>query len=106
MTRGTSIETRELLDEREKICGDYADHAHTLISVMEHLMIAPGWDKLSSCMKETIYMTIFKYARILNGDPNFLDHWQDVVGYNQLIVDRLHKPIPSRTAADDGWTGQ
>lgn len=83
------MDTKELLAERQKTCGDYADHAHILILTMELLMGTPGWLCLTDCQKETIYMTIFKYARVLSGDPNFLDHWQDVVGYNQLIVNQL-----------------
>ena len=36
-------------------------------------------------------MIAHKIGRILNGDPNYLDSWIDIVGYAQLIVDRLHK---------------
>ena len=36
-------------------------------------------------------MVQHKIARILNGDPNYIDNWIDLVGYSQLVVNRLEK---------------
>jgi hypothetical protein len=38
---------------------------------------------------EALEMIFHKIARILNGDPNYKDSWVDIVGYAQLVVDRL-----------------
>lgn len=38
---------------------------------------------------EALEMILHKIARILNGDPNYKDSWVDIVGYAQLVVDRL-----------------
>jgi hypothetical protein len=88
------VNTDELLAERQKISGNYEDHARIFIPMIEQLINEHGWERLTNCMKETIYMTIFKYARVLSGDPFFLDHWQDVVGYNQLVIDQLQSSNP------------
>ena len=36
-------------------------------------------------------MVQHKIARILNGDPNYIDNWIDLVVYSQLVVNRLEK---------------
>lgn len=30
-----------------------------------------------------------KIARILNGDPDYVDNWVDIAGYAKLVADRL-----------------
>ena len=36
--------------------------------------------------------------KILNGDPNYVDNWHDIIGYAKLIEDRLRlaaSPVPN-----------
>src|SRR5271167_3467614 len=80
---------RELLAERDKTHGRYEDYAQTTQDILRVFMRYPGWSNLTPSMRATFFMDAHKKARILCGDPNFLDHWQDIVGYNQLIVDQL-----------------
>jgi len=42
-------------------------------------------------MREALEMILHKIARILNGNPNYADSWQDIAGYAQLIVKRLNE---------------
>lgn len=45
----------------------------------------PNWEGLSFDKKEALEMIVHKIARILNGDPNHKDSWQDIVGYAELV---------------------
>jgi hypothetical protein len=38
---------------------------------------------------EALEMIVHKMARIVNGNPDVVDHWVDIAGYATLIADRL-----------------
>ena len=38
---------------------------------------------------ESIDMIIHKIGRIINGNPDVVDHWLDIAGYAKLVADRL-----------------
>jgi hypothetical protein len=38
---------------------------------------------------EALEMIVHKIGRIVNGNPDVVDHWVDIAGYATLIVDRL-----------------
>ena len=38
---------------------------------------------------EALEMICHKTARIVNGDPNYIDSWDDIAGYAKLIADEL-----------------
>jgi hypothetical protein len=38
---------------------------------------------------EALDMIAHKIARILNGDPDYADSWDDIAGYAKLVGDRL-----------------
>ena len=50
---------------------------------------APNWSKLSSDQKETLDQTASKLSRLLVGDLNHIDSWEDISLYNRLVTDRL-----------------
>lgn len=55
-------------------------------------------------MKEALEMVQHKIARILNGDPQYLDNWVDGAGYFKLVADRLEaKSEPQPAPSNDGW---
>jgi hypothetical protein len=45
---------------------------------------SPNWIRLTDVQAESLEMIAVKLARILCGDPEYLDHWADVVGYAKL----------------------
>ena len=69
--------------------GTYYDHSDLSQCLKERVRQHPGWQGLDSDMKESIDMVLHKTARILNGDPKYLDNWQDIEGYTRLVVQRL-----------------
>lgn len=38
---------------------------------------------------ESLDMIIHKIGRIVNGNPDVVDHWLDIAGYAKLVADRL-----------------
>jgi hypothetical protein len=49
----------------------------------------PNWESLRPDQKEALEMIQHKIARILNGDPDYVDSWTDIAGYSTLVADRL-----------------
>lgn len=82
-------EIEQLVAERDKTHGKYertADAAQHLKSVMHS---KDGWSNLDPTQKEALDMFASKIGRILGGNPDFVDHWLDISGYSQLVIDRL-----------------
>lgn len=77
-----------LLDEREKTHGDYANHAY-ITQEIKRVMADSGRDDLTPMQREALDMIAHKIGRILAGNPNFKDHWDDIAGYARLVSQRL-----------------
>lgn len=79
----------KILEERGSRYGSFADHAKITWDIKRAMRRGVNWGKLSDSQKESLDMVAHKVGRILNGDPDYLDSWVDVVGYVQLVVDEL-----------------
>lgn len=101
-----SIETT--LAERGARYGSFIGHA-TITQALKCVMQGRGpfddeqaaalgdkWDSLAPDQRECLEMVAHKIGRILNGDPNYLDSWVDLVGYSQLVVNRLEADQASK----------
>ncbi len=82
------METRELLNERQKTHGDYSMHAEITQELKDKMFEMDGWGRLDYCQKEALHMIAHKIGRILAGNPFFKDHWDDIAGYAKLVADR------------------
>lgn len=80
----------EVLAERGSRYGSFSGHAFITQQLKDAMKNSPNWDKINVSQKEALEMVAHKIGRILNGDPNYLDSWVDIVGYTQLIVDQLN----------------
>lgn len=69
--------------------GEVALVAQNIKAAMRH---STNWAKLPADMRESLEMVASKISRILNGNPTYADSWVDIVGYTQLVVDRLERP--------------
>jgi hypothetical protein len=47
------------------------------------------WKYLSPMQREALDMTAHKIGRILAGDPDHKDHWDDIAGYTTLVAREL-----------------
>ena len=81
----------ELLDEREARYGRFADHARIAQGLKDVLADSGKWGKLNTAQRESLEMICHKIARILNGDPNYIDNWTDIAGYAVLVEQELRK---------------
>ena len=87
-----SKEIDALLSERGQTHGDYAEHAGITQQVKAAMHNTPGWAKLNDMQRETLDMVAHKIGRVLAGNPNFADHWDDIAGYARLVSQRI-EPI-------------
>jgi hypothetical protein len=46
---------------------------------------------MTPSQKEGIEMIEHKLCRILCGDPNFRDHWQDITGYAMRVLEAIDR---------------
>lgn len=83
------METKDLLAERGKTHGDFVVHAGITQDIKRIMQRYDGWAKLSDTQKESLEMIAHKIGRIIAGDPNHKDHWDDIAGYAKLVGDRL-----------------
>ena len=81
----------DMLKGREGRYGSFEGHAKIAQDLKAVMQERSGWDNLAPDQKEALEMVQHKIARILNGDPNYIDNWVDLVGYSQLVVNRLEK---------------
>ena len=82
------MNTTELLTERGKTHGDYSDHSRITQRLKEVMKSGMKWDALNPAQKEALEMIVHKIGRVLSGDPDFKDHWDDIAGYAKLVADR------------------
>lgn len=75
----------ETLREREKTHGDFRRTAEIATALID--MTRPkGGVPENAVQRYAREMICGKLARIASGDPTFVDHWQDIAGYAQLVV--------------------
>lgn len=77
-----------ILAERQKTHGDFADHAGITQSIKD-IMRQNGIERLNDSQTESLEMIAHKIGRILAGNPDTKDHWDDIAGYAKLISNQL-----------------
>lgn len=80
-----------IIEERGSNYGDFGSQALISQNIKAAMRHSPNWAKLPNDMKEALEMVALKIGRILNGQFDYKDSWTDVVGYTQLVVDRLER---------------
>ena len=90
---GEAAETNidETLDARAQDYGKFKDGA-ALMQAMKRTLAdhARMHNKtFADDQWEALEMIVHKIGRIVNGNPDKVDHWVDIAGYAKLIADRL-----------------
>ena len=78
------IDTQRLLDEREKNYGDFAQVAQISRGLKSVTQGTNGYGRMNNAQKEALDFIFNKIARLLSGDPNHKDSWDDIAGYAAL----------------------
>lgn len=76
--------TSNLIQEREKTHGDWANGAMCADSLIAAMVNTPNWDTLNPSQRQALRCLALKMSRVLSGDPNHPDHWHDIAGYAVL----------------------
>ena len=87
-----------VLADRQTTHGSYADTARTAQHLRQAMREGNNWAILSDMQRESLDMIAMKIARIMSGDPDHADHWDDITGYARLVSIELHGK-PERPAA-------
>lgn len=77
------------LAQRGARYGEFVDHADITQGLKTVMNRTPKWAALADDQKEALEMVAHKIGRILNGDPNYIDSWTDIIGYTRLVEKRL-----------------
>ena len=88
-------EVDETLDARAVDYGKFIEGAEIMQMLKRVVRNAlDNRDKtLAHDQAEAMDMIIHKIGRIINGNPDVVDHWLDIAGYAQLVADRLEGRI-------------
>ena len=87
-------EIRDMLDERAVRYGAFPNHATISQSLKSALFsVRPDVSQhlLTNTQQEALEMICHKMARIVNGDPDYRDNWDDIAGYATLVSDELKR---------------
>lgn len=77
------------LSERGSRYGEFDDHAALTQELKSAMQNHDNWASLADDQKEALEMVAHKIGRIINGDPNYIDSWTDIIGYVRLVEKRL-----------------
>ena len=77
------------LAERGSRYGEFDEHASITQNVKRAMRTGKNWSHLDDDMREALEMVAHKIGRILNGDPDYIDSWTDIIGYTRLVEKRL-----------------
>ena len=79
----------EVLNQRQATYGSFTKNAE--VSQMLKYVMTQGtnYKQMPVPHREALEMIVHKIARIVNGDPNYIDNWVDIIGYSQLVIEEI-----------------
>ena len=79
------------LDTRAQSYGKFKDGAALMQSIKRSMAehAARHGKTFADDQWEALEMIVHKIGRIVNGNPDVVDHWVDIAGYATLVADRL-----------------
>ena len=78
--------TQDILSDREQTHGPFREVAGYSQAIKTLMRSSRNWQRLDVAQAQALEVVADKVARILCGDPSYLDHWQDGAGYFELVV--------------------
>lgn len=88
------MNVQDTLDERGRRYGSFADNADTSQMLKDTLRLQIESNEqyeFSEVHYEGIEMICHKLARIVNGDPDYIDNWVDIAGYATLVAEHIKR---------------
>ena len=87
----TGMDIDEILEQRGEKYGEYQCVSTTSQGLKQRLKEGNTVEMQEAWMSESLDLICNKMARIVNGDPYYIDSWKDIAGYAQLVVNELEK---------------
>ena len=78
------------LEQRGERYGKFKDVAATTYALQEILRNAKNHKHMTDDQVIALDMICNKMARIVNGDPSYIDNWHDISGYATLVEQELN----------------
>lgn len=78
------MNTENLLNERDSTHGSFIVNSRVGQSIKEVLRNEPAWESLPLLHRESLDFIASKIGRIMAGQYDFNDHWDDIAGYAKL----------------------
>ena len=98
--------TAEVLKERGTRYGNYLEQCQ-ISRVLRDVItqsIRMRNTRLYADQEDALMMMCVKISRIINGDPDYADNWDDIAGYAKLVANRLssdkQKQLEQRSEED------
>jgi NTP pyrophosphatase (non-canonical NTP hydrolase) len=86
---GDSNDPLSFLSERARTHGRFSGVAGCTQQLKEIMRGCPSWGRMSPSQREGAEMVAHKLCRILNGNPDHLDHWHDLGGYSVRVAEEI-----------------
>jgi hypothetical protein len=88
----------DVLSQRAQTHGHFPEHAQITQDIKLTMIHARNWNVLTAPQREALEMIAHKIGRILAGDPNMNDHWDDAAGYATLASQAitLENPVTAK----------
>jgi Domain of unknown function (DUF6378) len=85
------LEVNEILVERGKTYARFIDNAALSQALKVEMWYTPNWRVgiLAADQKEALELIALKISRILTGNPDHVDNWDDIAGYATLVSKRI-----------------
>lgn len=87
---------KALTKVRGPVHGNFAEGATITQGVLALFQGGSSWGRMSAAKKEALHMIVHKMHRIVTGNPDHKDHWDDIGGYGQLGADDCVAAAPIR----------
>jgi hypothetical protein len=75
----------EVIANRQGTHGVFKETSVTIQNIKDEMRRSPNWLMMKEYHREALDMLAHKIGRILHGDPDFCDHWDDIAGYAQRV---------------------
>ena len=79
----------EVLNQRQATYGSFTKNAEVSQMLKYFMTQGTNYKQMSVPHREALEMIVHKIARIVNGDPNYIDNWIDICGYSQLVIEEI-----------------
>lgn len=88
-------EIDKILEERGTNYGEFSTQAMVAQNLKGILQQGYTVARHTALHREALEMIAHKIARIINGDPDYIDHWVDIEGYARLVRIELEERAKS-----------